>query len=85
MAKRKKSAKQLYEQVDRLTDIAANRGWNGREYSASSIRRLEKIIEINERYQENIRKSFGVNAPYIDNNQYRTPVSRRVYMGLSNG
>ena len=81
---RKKSLKEIYAQADRLTDEAALRGWNGREYSAQSQKRLDRIDNIVKRYDKNVAKHFGRNN-YVSNEQFATPLSRRTYMGLANG
>lgn len=82
---RKKSSHDLYEQSFRLIDQAAHRGWTGKEYTQQSLSRIDRIAAINKRYQENIRKKLNPSSDYLTNSQYDTPVSRRLYMGLSAG
>ena len=80
-AMRSKSARELYAQTERLMDEAAKRGWNGREYSADSLRRVERVYNINRRYIKNVASSFGRSDDYISNSDFERKVNRRTYMG----
>lgn len=75
---------EIYAQADRLVDAAALRGWNGREYSEQSLKRIDRIDGILKRYTENASKQFS-RSGWVTNEQFATPVSRRTYMGLAAG
>ncbi len=85
MARRRKSLKDIYEQADRILDEVARRGWNGREYSAETHRRLDRLSGILDRYAANGSKYFGKTEGNTTNAEYNTPLPRRVYMGLAAG
>lgn len=78
MARRKKSLKEMYDQWNRIFDNYAR---DNSDNANARIRRADAILE---RYNDNINRYFG-RENHVTNEQFRTPVSRRAYMGLSNG
>ena len=70
--------RQINQQAIRLVEAEYNRPDTDRA-------RMERISNINQRYRRNIANSFGESDGFVRNEDYDTPVSRRVYMGLNNG
>lgn len=84
--KLQKSAAQLSAQAERIMHETAVRSWNrnGGHYDDDTTKRMERIHGIWRRYVDNISASFG-NREWLSNDNYEKQVSRRIYMGLSNG
>ena len=50
------------------------------------MNRIDRTIAIGNRYNSNIRRALGEGERnFISNKNYDAQVSRRTYMGLSNG
>lgn len=73
MARRKKSINDILNQRDRII------------YGTSDLSRIQRAYAASDRYIENARKAVGLPIGYSMGHGADIKVSRRVYMGLSNG
>lgn len=79
MSNKSKSLKMIYEQSMNILQEIALKGWNGKEYSEESLKRMDFVASICKRYVNNIQKHFR-GCPYVTNEEYIAPVSKSIYM-----
>lgn len=88
MITRTKSARNIYDQYDRIFDTMCEKSWNGTEYvgHAELISRLEKLRSVCNNYVNNIYTHFGAKDMYsctsiVANAMFEKQVQTYVYMG----
>ena len=90
MARRKKSAKEITEQSQRIQrkiwEAWAQTGNNNRLQTLQN--RMNRVSGASRRYKDNINRAVNPMASQgvpLYGEQYERKMSQRVYMGLSNG
>lgn len=79
-----KSGFDLYKQAERLINHIASDYWatTDKEERARISKRMNRIADIQHRYNRNIAKHFHGDTNYLSNENYVKPVNRTIYMGI---